>query len=77
MSGIEGRGKRKRRRSGTSQQQTPRVRQAMSGVMGGSYQPLDSNALQQIDQATRSILSDIGMADAPECVSEPVTDAGG
>ena len=49
----------------------------MSGVMGGSYQPLDSNALQQIDQATRSILSDIGMADTPDCVSEPVTDAGG
>ena len=77
MSGIEARGKRKRRRSGTSQQQTPRVRQAMGGVMGGSYQPLDSNALQQIDQATRSILSDIGMADTPDCVSEPVTDAGG
>ena len=49
----------------------------MSGVMGGSYQPLDSNALQQIDQATRSILSDIGMADTPDCVSGPVTDAGG
>ena len=77
MSGIEARGKRKRRRSGTSQQQTPRVRQAMGGVMGGSYQPLDSNALQQIDQAARSILSDIGMADTPDCVSEPVTDAGG
>lgn len=77
MSGIEARGKRKRRRSGTSQQQTPRVRQAMGGVMGGSYQPLDSNALQQIDQTTRSILSDIGMADTPDCVVEPVTDAGG
>ena len=49
----------------------------MGGVMGGSYQPLDSNALQQIDQTTRSILSDIGMADTPDCVSEPVTDAGG
>ena len=77
MSDMEARGKRKRRRSGSSQQQTPKVRQAMGGVMGGSYQPLSSNELQQIDQTARSILSEIGMADAPDCVVEPLTNAGG
>ena len=77
MSDMEARGKRKRRRSGSSQQHTPRIRQAMGGVLGGSYQPLNSKELEQIDQTARSILSDIGMADAPDCVVEPITDAGG
>ena len=77
MGEIEARSKRKRRRSGSSQQQTPKVRQAMGGVMGGSYQPLSSNELQQIDQTARSILSEIGMADAPDCVVKPLTNAGG
>lgn len=34
MSDMEARGKRKRRRSGSSQQHPPRVRQAMGGVLG-------------------------------------------
>lgn len=38
---------------------------------------MNSKELEQIDQTARSILSDIGMADAPDCVVGPITDAGG
>jgi len=77
MREIESRGNRKRRRSAPGQHQSPTVRQPMSGAIGGGYRPLSAEDLQHIDQAARSILSDIGMSDVPDCVVDSVTGAGG
>jgi len=49
----------------------------MSGSVGGRYQPLEVDDLPRIDQAVRSILSDVGMAEAPEIVIDHITRAGG
>ena len=47
------------------------------GWAGGRYQPLNPADLPKIDSAARSILSDIGMVEAPDIVIEHVTGAGG
>ena len=44
---------------------------------GGAINPLNPSDLPKIDAAVRSILVDVGMAEAPEVVIEPVTRAGG
>ncbi|MCP4390512.1 MAG: trimethylamine methyltransferase [Gammaproteobacteria bacterium] len=69
------RAKRKRRRRAAAETDTPGPR--LSGIVGGRYHPLDQADLPQIDQAVRSILADVGIAEAPEIVVEHVTRAGG
>jgi trimethylamine--corrinoid protein Co-methyltransferase len=77
MSEIEARGKRKRRRPGSGQAQSRAAHPPMSGAVGGRYQPLNVDDLPSIDRAVRSILSDVGMAEAPSIVIDHVTRAGG
>lgn len=45
--------------------------------MGGHYRPLSAADLSQLDQAARSILIDIGMAEAPDEVITTISNAGG
>jgi trimethylamine--corrinoid protein Co-methyltransferase len=77
MNDKEVRRKRKRRRPGSGPVQSRAVHASMSGAVGGRYQPLSADDLPVIDRAVRSILTDVGMAEAPACVIDPVTRAGG
>lgn len=70
-------GNRKRRRSSSGLLQSRAEHPSMKGMTGGKYQPLDAADLPRIDRAVRSILSDVGMTEAPECVIDHVTRAGG
>ncbi len=67
---------RRRRRKADSNQRRP-VSPSMGGSVGGRYQPLNSEDLPRIDKAARAILSDVGMAEAPEIVIDHVAAAGG
>ena len=67
------RSKRNRRRRDLNAGPEP----APGGLPGGRYLPLDPADLPRIDQAARSILADIGLAEAPKFVVETVVDAGG
>ncbi|MFT5218957.1 MAG: trimethylamine--corrinoid protein Co-methyltransferase [Planctomycetota bacterium] len=69
--------KRKRRRSEPGLLQSRAEHPSMKGTTGGKYQPLDTTDLPRIDQAVRSILSDVGMTEAPAIVTDRVTGAGG
>lgn len=71
------RAKRKRRRRASGPSAASPARRHLSGIIGGRYQPLNPSDLPKIDQAVRSILADVGMAEAPEIVIEQVTRAGG
>jgi len=53
--------------------QTPRL----GGLPGGRYRPLGETDLALIDQGVRRILREVGMSNAPACVIERVTAAGG
>jgi len=76
MQETEKRSKGRRRRSAGANQ--PRAAQSSPrGLVGGRYQPLNSDDLPKIDAAVRSILTDVGMTDAPEIVVDHVTHAGG
>jgi len=77
MSEIEAPGKRRRRRPGSAQLQSRAVHPPMSGAVGGRYRPLNADDLPAIDRAVRSILSDVGIAEAAEIVIDHVTRAGG
>jgi trimethylamine--corrinoid protein Co-methyltransferase len=76
MQGTEKRSKGRRRR-GNSEKQPRVARPAPRGLIGGRYQPLNSADLPKIDAAARSILSEVGMAEAPDIVIETVTKGGG
>ncbi len=52
-------------------------RPSLGGTPGGRYRPLDDDDLPKIDAAVRTILADVGMAEAPGVVVERVTAAGG
>ena len=70
------RGKRARRRAverGPGQS----AHVSLGGAIGGRYQPLKPDDLSRIDDAVRTILADVGMAEAPEPVIDAVTAAGG
>ena len=71
-SGARAKRKRRRRPSGTGAES-----RQLGGMVGGRYQPLNPPDLPKIDLAVRSILADVGMAEAPEIVIEHVTRAGG
>ncbi|MDH3858371.1 MAG: trimethylamine methyltransferase family protein, partial [Gammaproteobacteria bacterium] len=71
------RAKRKRRRRASGPAGASPAPRHLSGIVGGRYQPLNPSDLPKIDQAVRSILADVGMAEAPEIVIEHVTRAGG
>jgi len=74
MLDTDNKGKRpRRRRAGAVRAARP----SLAGVTGGRYQPLNPDDLPKIDQAARTILADVGMADAPDMVAEYVTRAGG
>lgn len=77
MRKLAARSKRKRRRPGAGQVQSRGTHPSMSGAIGGRYQPLNAGDLPMIDQAVRSILSDVGMAEAPDIVIDHVIRAGG
>jgi len=77
MSEVKSTGRRKRRRPGSGQLQSRAAQPPMSGALGGRYQPLDIEDLPAIDRAAGSILSDVGMAEAPQIVVDHVTRAGG
>ncbi|MFT7673301.1 MAG: trimethylamine--corrinoid protein Co-methyltransferase [Gammaproteobacteria bacterium] len=77
MSEAEGRSKRKRRRQGAGPVQARGEHPSMKGSIGGRYQPLNLEDLPMIDRAVRSILSDVGMAEAPDSVIDQVTAANG
>ena len=79
MSAIEpgARAKRKRRRRAYGPSGASLAPRHLRGTVGGRYQPLNPFDLPKIDQAVRSILADVGMAEAPEIVIEQVTRAGG
>ena len=77
MNDIGVRRKRSRRRPGSGSVESRVAHPPMSGALGGRYQPLNADDLPVIDRAVRSILSDVGMAEAPACVIDPVTRAGG
>ena len=49
----------------------------LSGLVGGRYLPLSPEDLPRIDAAARSVLSEVGMAEAPKIVISHVTAAGG
>jgi len=74
---IKIRSKRKRRRQTAGQVQARTAHPSMSGTLGGRYQPLNAEDLPAIDRAVRSILCDVGMAEAPEIVIDQVRQAGG
>ena len=69
--------RRKNRRRPASGQETQVEQPSLRGLTGGRYQPLDPADLPKIDAAVRSILSDVGMTEAPDIVIEHVTRAGG
>ena len=71
------RGKRTRRRKSAGSNQTQVEPAALSGLTGGRYLPLDRDDLPKIDTAVRAILSDVGMAEAPQVVVDQITRAGG
>lgn len=77
MSEIRARNTRKRRRQGSAAAQSRATHPSMRGAIGGQYQPFSADDLPCIDQAVRSILSDVGMAGSPDIVIEHVTAAGG
>ncbi|MDH3221724.1 MAG: trimethylamine methyltransferase family protein [Gammaproteobacteria bacterium] len=77
MSDNESRARKKRRRRVSNEVRTRVGRPLSSGIAGGRYQPLNPGDLPVIDQAVRSILSEVGMAEAPEIVIDHVTRAGG
>ena len=77
MNKTEARVKRKRRRSDSGQRQSRTIQESMSGVIGGRYHPLNVEDLPSIDRAVRSILSDVGMTEAPDSVIKAVKGAGG
>ena len=65
------------RRRNTNENQARPSHPSPRGLRGGRYLPISSKELPKIDAAIRSILSDVGMIDAPEIVIEHVTRAGG
>ena len=67
--------RRRRRSKDTSSKQSAQV--ILRGLTGGRYQPLNASDLPKIDTAVRTILTDIGMIEAPEIVIAQVTKAGG
>ena len=78
MLDTDNKGKRPRRRRAVTRVEAARApRPSRGGICGGRYQPLDPDDLPQIDQAARTILADVGMAEAPDIVVEHVTRAGG
>ncbi len=77
MQENEKRSKGRRRRRGDGDNPPRAVQPAPRGLIGGRYQPLNPADLPKIDAAVRSILSDVGMAEAPDIVIDPVTQAGG
>ena len=77
MPETEKRSKGRRRRRNADANQARAASPSMSGAVGGRYQPLNADDLPSIDQAVRSILSDVGMAEAPEIVINHITQAGG
>ncbi|MGI9291765.1 MAG: trimethylamine methyltransferase family protein [Gammaproteobacteria bacterium] len=77
MQETEKRGKGRRRRRGAGESQPKSSQSSPRGLVGGRYQPLNPADLPKIDAAVRSILTDVGMTDAPDTVIEQVTSAGG
>ena len=69
--------RRKSRRRMAGGNETAGTKPSTRGLRGGRYQPLDVDDLPKIDSAVRSILTDVGMSEAPEIVIEHVTRAGG
>ena len=56
---------------------TARAGTSVANVTGGGLSPLTPSDVQTIDRAARQILSEIGMADAPEAVAALVCAVGG
>jgi trimethylamine--corrinoid protein Co-methyltransferase len=69
--------KRIRRRRDSAGAAAHAARPSLIGIQGGRYRPLEESDLPGIDAAVRSILVDVGMAEAPGIVVERVTAAGG
>ena len=67
----------RRRRHGGGVEASTATRRSLAGLTGGRYQPLDTEDLPKIDQAARTILSDIGMSHAPNLVVKQIENAGG
>ncbi len=66
--------RRQGRDGGKSEKESPLF---PAGITGGRYSPLNHEDLPKLDRAVRSILQQTGISDAPECVIERVTGAGG
>ncbi len=77
MPDSEKRGKGRRRRRNADTNPGRSASPSMSGSIGGRYRPLNSEDLLKVDEAVRAILSDVGMAEAPDIVIDPITAAGG
>ena len=77
MSDSEKRSKGRRRRRNADANPQRSASPSMSGSIGGRYQPLNPEDLPKIDKAVRSILSDVGMAEAPDIIIDAITAAGG
>jgi trimethylamine--corrinoid protein Co-methyltransferase len=69
--------KRKRARGVSARVASGRPASSLRGLAGGRYLPLNETDLPLIDRAVRSILQDVGMAEAPAIVVDRVTAAGG
>ncbi|MGI3184783.1 trimethylamine methyltransferase family protein [Nioella aestuarii] len=69
--------RRGRRRGGDEGEGTGRAAAPLNRLTGGRLNPLDADAITQIDAAARAILAEIGMAAPPEDVVGLVTAAGG
>lgn len=69
--------RRKSRRRASNSSPAGAARPGLGGTVGGRYKPLNESDLPVIDQAARSILQNIGMAEAPDIVIDLVTTAGG
>ncbi len=71
------RGKSRRRRRAAGGAASPAGAPRLGGLAGGRYRPLDAGDLPKIDTAARTILAEVGMAEAPDIVVEQVIAAGG
>ncbi|MEM7344322.1 MAG: trimethylamine methyltransferase family protein [Chloroflexota bacterium] len=68
---------RRGRANGPASRKAPAVAPARPGMEGGRFTPLNAADLPPIDQAIRTLLETVGMAEAPPVVIDAVTARGG
>ncbi|NKB75991.1 MAG: trimethylamine methyltransferase [Gammaproteobacteria bacterium] len=77
MPQTENRNNGRRRRRSIAAKEPTTIQPSTRGWTGGRYLPLNPEDLPKIDAAARSILTDIGMIEAPKIVIDHVIQGGG